>query len=378
MSQAQKKVVLVMVNLRPGIDGGATAMLELMPSIRRLGFQAAVFNFITGDPPHRALLAARMISRGHEPTACEEDIYLYREGGVECQVRFLPFTIDDLRSDKAPILKVLTSELRHLQADYVLTADRLSLLAVHLLGMPGCHIFHSLGNIQRVQSMHPAYLSSIRQRDCAAVSSYLQGQVKEMLGLDASVLPPGLDFRSYAAPRGPEAEAVGFYAAGHPGYKGDEVVAAVIEALPEQRFVVVGRNFRHHFEAFPENLNFLGFQQDMREFYRRLKILLVPSLVPEGFPRIILEAAANGIPILANNIGGIAEALEDAGILIEINAPGEPVPLRLAERYVKEIQKLFADPPLYAALSRKARDRAHRYEKDMEKTLKAFLEAHIT
>jgi glycosyltransferase involved in cell wall biosynthesis len=377
MPQNPKHVALVMVNLRPGLDGGATAMLELMPYVRRLGFKASIFNFVTGEPHHRALLATRMTGAGGAPLVCQEDFYQYREGEVDCHLWFLPYSIDDLRADRGPVLKYLIRTLGGLKVDYVLTADRISVLAVHLLGWPGCHFFHSLGNIQRMQGMHPAYLSSILTRQSAAVSSFLQGKVKELLGLDAALLHPGIDLETYRAPRSSPAEAIGFYASGYPDYKGDEVVAALIEQMPERTFVIVGRAFKHHFDTLPDNVTFLGFQHDMREFYRRLKVVLVPSVVPEGFPRIILEAAANGIPAIANNIGGIPEALGEGGILIDIDSSAKPDGQRLAACYATRIQRLFDNPGEYQSLSHKALHRARLYERELEDDLGLFFEHHL-
>ena len=45
------------------------------------------------------------------------------------------------------------------------------------------------------------------------------------------------------------------------------------------------------------------------------KILLVPSVVPEAFGRVIVEAHMYGIPVIAHNIGGIPEAMNGASIL---------------------------------------------------------------
>ena len=89
--------------------------------------------------------------------------------------------------------------------------------------------------------------------------------------------------------------------------------------MPEIKFVIVGRGY-NRFAPLPDNVTYLGHQADMKEFYRRIKIILVPSLVEEGFSRMILEAAANGIPAIANQVGGIPEALGDSGGLIPIES----------------------------------------------------------
>ena len=372
MPDPTKHLALVIVNLRPGIDGATTAMLELMHYIKRIGYEAAVFNFLTGEPYHRALMAQRITRKGSK-TDCQGDIYHYREGEIDCHLYLLPFTIKELGQRQTDILKKLNDIMGNYHLDYLLTVDTLSAFACYALSIPGCHIFHSLDNIQRIQSMHPAYMNVIRSRDIAAVSSFLQGKVKDLLGIDATVLNPGIDFDSYVATPDADADAIGFYSSGHLAYKGDEVVNAIIRKMPERKFLIVGRGYRRDAATLPANVTFDGFQSDMKNFYRKLKVLLVPSLVPEGFPRIILEAAANGIPAIANNRGGIPEALGDSGILIELDATAKPDIERLADYYSAELRRLFDNPDEYNALSNKARLRARHYAAELEQDLRLFL-----
>jgi glycosyltransferase involved in cell wall biosynthesis len=44
---------------------------------------------------------------------------------------------------------------------------------------------------------------------------------------------------------------------------------------------------------------------------RRARFLVMPSLAPEGFPLVIAEAFANGLPVVASRIGTLAEAIDD-------------------------------------------------------------------
>ena len=82
-----------------------------------------------------------------------------------------------------------------------------------------------------------------------------------------------------------------------------------------------------------------------------------------GFSARLLEAAANGIPAIANRVGGITEVVGDGGIAIEFER-GRDAAADAAERYVRAIRPLRDDVSEYAALSRKARARARDYERE--------------
>ncbi len=377
MRKNKKHLAFVMVNLRPGIDGAATAMLELMHYVRRSGFEASTFNFLTGESQHRALLADRMSSKGSGPTVYNNEVYHYREREIDCHVRILPFTISELGQKQGVVLKTITETISGHHVDYVLTVDTKSALAAHILAIPGCHFFHSLANIQQVQSRQPIYLSIMRNRDCAAISTFLQRKVKELLGLKANVLNPGIDFDAYTVPRDTHADAIGFYAGRSLGYKGDEIVSVIIEKMPDKKFIIVGKGYRHPFATLPVNVTYCGFQHDMKEFYRQIKVVLVPSLVQEGFSRIVLEAAVNGIPAIANNTGGIPEALGESGVLIDIDSGKNPDIQQIAAYYVKEIRGLLDNTGHYEALSKKALLRAQQYAAGLENALSLFFQQHV-
>jgi glycosyltransferase involved in cell wall biosynthesis len=82
-------------------------------------------------------------------------------------------------------------------------------------------------------------------------------------------------------------------------------------------------------------------------------------VVEESHLRVILEAAVNGIPTIANRIGGVSEALGDSGILIDYN---EQMDISaISEKYVVEISRLLDDNLFYAKYRRKALVRAESY-----------------
>ncbi|WP_175843428.1 glycosyltransferase [Burkholderia arboris] len=77
----------------------------------------------------------------------------------------------------------------------------------------------------------------------------------------------------------------------------------------------------------------------------------------DGLPNVILEAMGSGLPVIAPNIGGIGEAVLDGetGLLIEAsNDLDEAV-----DAYRAAIERLYAQPGLLGALSKRASDYVH-------------------
>ena len=93
-----------------------------------------------------------------------------------------------------------------------------------------------------------------------------------------------------------------------------------------------------------------------------------------GFSARLLEAAANGIPAIANRVGGIMEVVGDGGIAIEFER-GRDAAADAAERYVRAIRRLRDDAAEYVALSRKAWARARAYEREQPLQVEALRRA---
>jgi glycosyltransferase involved in cell wall biosynthesis len=70
---------------------------------------------------------------------------------------------------------------------------------------------------------------------------------------------------------------------------------------------------------------------------QRARTLLLPSNWYEGQPRVVLEAYAAGVPVLASDVGGLPELVEDgrSGFLLP---PTDP------EAWTAAMQKLLSDP----------------------------------
>jgi glycosyltransferase involved in cell wall biosynthesis len=117
------------------------------------------------------------------------------------------------------------------------------------------------------------------------------------------------------------------------GHKGQEylvrAIPHVLEAIPDVRFFIVGKGeLMSELKALAAALNigealtFTGFRKDVGAFYKTAD-LFVMSSVQEGLGTAMLDALAQGKPVVATNAGGIPEIIKDGqtGCLV---AAGDP------------------------------------------------------
>ena len=67
------------------------------------------------------------------------------------------------------------------------------------------------------------------------------------------------------------------------------------------------------------NITILHPTDNIDDILRQTRIAVVPSLWAEARSRIILEAMARAIPVLASNVGGMAEAMLGMDYLLPVN-----------------------------------------------------------
>lgn len=101
------------------------------------------------------------------------------------------------------------------------------------------------------------------------------------------------------------------------------------------------------------NLMFLGARNDVYDIMAACELLIVPSL-SEAFGRVIIEAMACSKPVIATNVGGIPEIIEDGktGIIIK--------PRSLAE-IAKEATLLLKNRQKMDSMGLAARKRVEQY-----------------
>jgi len=97
-----------------------------------------------------------------------------------------------------------------------------------------------------------------------------------------------------------------------------------------------------------DNVDFIGFQQNIAEVYRWLDIVVHASTQPEPFGLAIVEAMACGKPVIVSQAGGAAELFTHNYDAVGV-PPGDPAALASA------IQHLIDNPHQRKCLSENAR-----------------------
>lgn len=102
-----------------------------------------------------------------------------------------------------------------------------------------------------------------------------------------------------------------------------------------------------------DTIHLLGYRTDIPEILAACDIFVLPSY-REGTPRVITEAMASGLPVVATNIAGVPEQIEDGvnGILIE---PGD------VNTLVAGLQQLIESPELRQQYAASSRERVERF-----------------
>ncbi|MGW8724885.1 glycosyltransferase [Streptomyces sp. NPDC055808] len=99
--------------------------------------------------------------------------------------------------------------------------------------------------------------------------------------------------------------------------KGSALLHDLVQLLPAERFTLVEGwwDTASDFARYP-NVNYVPRTYDMGPLYASHRLLLVPSVVEDAFPRVIVEAALHGCPALGSRRGGIPEAIAGGGLLL--------------------------------------------------------------
>jgi glycosyltransferase involved in cell wall biosynthesis len=146
-------------------------------------------------------------------------------------------------------------------------------------------------------------------------------------------------------------------------WKGQEILAEaaalVLRNHRDAHFVAVGSYFAdesHYLQKLTSlisdlgldgKFHLVGYRSNVTDAYRALDVFVLPSMKPEPFGRVTVEAMMQGRAVIATNHGGTVELIED-GVTGMLVPPSDPTALAAA------IESLLVDRPMREKMGRAA------------------------
>ena len=139
-------------------------------------------------------------------------------------------------------------------------------------------------------------------------------------------------------------------------------VSVLSRMIPKLKLLIVGEpspgkeGYKEELELLTRRLGlsgiveFVGWRGDIPEVLSQLDVLVLPTITQEAFGRVIIEAQACGVPVVATKVGGIVDLIENGvnGLLVQ------PQDTRSMQEAVLSIAK---DPEFARRLAVNARNK---------------------
>ena len=157
-----------------------------------------------------------------------------------------------------------------------------------------------------------------------------------------------------------------------------KAMARVCRVIPEAKLWIIGEAPRRRYLAelkllaqklgIESQVSWLGTRHDIPELLKKMDLLVAPAVGEEAFGRVLIEAGACEVPVIASRIGGIVDVIED-GVDGRLVPAGDPA--ALAESVLATLQQ----PELAARFAKKLNKKVYEKFSDkgmFEKTLGVY------
>jgi glycosyltransferase involved in cell wall biosynthesis len=144
--------------------------------------------------------------------------------------------------------------------------------------------------------------------------------------------------------------------------KGVDVLVRAMEGVDSELLIIGDGPEREGLErlvrdkGLRDKVRFLGKvrPEEARRYMLKGRVFVLPSLIGEGLPNVILEAMSVGLPVVSTSISGIPDVVKD-GVTGFVVRPGDVRALRDA------MNKILKDGRLHSRMSRNTLKEVERY-----------------
>lgn len=159
-----------------------------------------------------------------------------------------------------------------------------------------------------------------------------------------------------------------------------QAMAQVVRSMPFVRVWIIGdvppdkMDYKKELEDLVDRLQlkkyveFLGNRSDVPELLKQVDVVVLSTVTQEAFGRVILEAQAAGVPVVATKVGGVVDIIDDekTGLLV---MPKDTTSM------ARQVLRLLRDPALGQQLSKAALEKIRQQyllEHQANKTLAVY------
>jgi glycosyltransferase involved in cell wall biosynthesis len=291
--------------------GAQQGLLDLLPGIRERGWDALI------GLPGAGELFERVRQEGFPAERVECGPYASGRKSVGDVARFLSGT------------PRLTRQIRAMAADadvvYINGPRLLPAASLARLHVPVVFHSHSLagpGMMRRIAGRALRRLDASVIANCEFVAAPWRQYAERVSTIFNGVSAPSAITRSVGPPANARIACIGRIAPEKGQLDFLRAVEIISRSLPHARFTIYGaalfaeagaeaydREVRARAAGLP--VEFAGWVDDVYAALAQVDVLLVPSAPHEATTRVILEAYAAGVPVVAFASGGIPEIVED-------------------------------------------------------------------
>ncbi len=189
-----------------------------------------------------------------------------------------------------------------------------------------------------------------------ATSPFLARRIERLFSVDVQVLPPYIELENYRK----RCQGKRVLYVNPVREKGIEMVFALARQRPSIPFTVVeswGLSVSWRKQCFEKalrcgNIEWIPKSLGMESTFQHARMLLVPRYSEEGFCRLVTEAQAGGLPVLASDRGNLPANVGEGGSVLSLDAD--------LDLWLGRIDAYTGDDELHGDLARRARKHSAR------------------